>query len=196
MAAVTIARMAFTVGDHEVHPLTADDVTRMLDAGIIDGKRVELLRGVLLERPVSNPPHAEIVMRLFEWLAAGFIAHAYAVRLDSDFVVADSTSIPRPDVAVVEHRSYMDAHPSQALLLIEVSYSTLRTDRDIKAALYAESLVPEYWIVDVDARGIRVFTEPRAGEYRHTRMVSDGTVTPGCFEIEPLDLADLFAGLG
>lgn len=43
-----------------------------------------------------------------------------------------------------------------AFLLIEVSASSLAIDRAVKAPLYGESAVREYWIVDIDARRVLV----------------------------------------
>jgi len=47
-------------------------------------------------------------------------------------------------------------HPRQdAWLVIEVSDSSLAQDREVKAHLYAEVGVPEYWIVNVVDRATR-----------------------------------------
>jgi Uma2 family endonuclease len=63
-------------------------------------------------------------------------------------------------------------------LLVEVSDSSLRLDRRIKAPLYAETEVPEYWIVDVsgDELRIEVHTEPSADGYQRVEVLRDGDV--------------------
>jgi len=57
--------------------------------------------------------------------------------------------------------------PSDVLLAIEVSVSTLRFDRDIKAPLYAKRGIAEFWIVDVRRR--RVLAFHGAGEDGYAR---------------------------
>ena len=51
---------------------------------------------------------------------------------------------------------YKDAEATAAevLLLIEVAEMSLRYDRTVKLALYAEAGVPEYWVVDTGAEAI------------------------------------------
>lgn len=57
--------------------------------------------------------------------------------------------------------------------MIEVADDSLRRDRTVKAALYARFRIPEYWVVDVAAEVVEVFSgpRPRAGVYRQTRTV-------------------------
>ena len=57
-------------------------------------------------------------------------------------------SEPEPDIAVVPGgpRDYT-AHPSTALLIVEVSEATLSYDRRRKGSLYARANIADYWIV-------------------------------------------------
>ena len=60
---------------------------------------------------------------------------------------------PQPDVVLLKPRAdyYSTAHPvpSEVLLLVEVSDSTVDYDRDVKVLIYARSLIPEVWLVDI-----------------------------------------------
>lgn len=60
--------------------------------------------------------------------------------------------------------------------MIEVASDSLRFDRQVKAALYARSGVPEYWIVNVLEGCVEVYRDPDA-EGRRYRTVA--TVSPG-----------------
>jgi Uma2 family endonuclease len=91
------------------------------------------------------------------------------VRVQSAFAASDGSE-PEPDLAVVPAGDYDDAHPSEAHLIIEVADSSLVKDRGIKAALYAESGVPEYWVVNLPDKLIEVHTDIIQGAY--TRVAS------------------------
>src|SRR5262249_8990442 len=69
---------------------------------------------------------------------------------------------PEPDVAVVPGgpRDYLD-HPTTALLVVEVSDTTLAYDRGDKACLYAAAGIADYWVVDLAHRQLIVLRDPR-----------------------------------
>ena len=69
---------------------------------------------------------------------------------------------PEPDFAIVEGsaRDYTDAHPKTAALLVEVSDTTLRFDREEKAELYAENRIEEYWVLNLKQRRLEVYRRP------------------------------------
>jgi Uma2 family endonuclease len=62
-------------------------------------------------------------------------------------------SEPQPDLSLLTPRAdhYRESHPTglDTLLVVEVSDSTLRYDRDVKLPVYARHGVPEVWIVDL-----------------------------------------------
>jgi Uma2 family endonuclease len=58
--------------------------------------------------------------------------------------------------------------------VIEVSASTLRKDRMIKAPLYAQAGVPEYWIVDLVDTSVQVLTQPIPFGYREDHIARRG----------------------
>ena len=71
-------------------------------------------------------------------------------------------SEPVPDAAAIPGRfeDYTD-HPTAALLIVEVSDTTLAYDTTTKAELYATAGVPEYWVLDVTGRQLFVFRDPQ-----------------------------------
>jgi Uma2 family endonuclease len=189
--------MALTVGERTVHPLTADDVMRMVEVGILDeGDRVELLDGVLTEVSPKSADHGTVIARLVRWLVAADPAERYEVRTEHPFLVPDRRSLPEPDVAVIE-RGASGGHPATALLVIEVAVTSLRTDTQVKPGLYAAAGVPEYWVVDVPGRRVERFTEPGTGGFgsRRTRVPPE-VLSPVAFDVAPLALDGLFAGVG
>jgi Uma2 family endonuclease len=186
--------MSFVVGDRPVRPLTADEVMRMVDAGILsEDERVELLHGALVELSPKSPEHAEIKARLVEWL---YSPGRHKVRTEDALAVPDRTSLPEPDVAVVERGEYVRAHPATARLVIEIAITLRMIDTKVKPPLYAAAGVPEYWVVDVPAKRVRMFREPGPEGYAsETGIGPDGRIEPLAVDVEPLDLAELFRGL-
>jgi Uma2 family endonuclease len=191
----TITPMAFTLGDRPVRPLTVDEVLRMVEAGILRPReRVELLHGVLTEVSPHSPEHVEIHLRITRWLDAAL--PRYVVRAQHPLVVPDRTSLPEPDIAIVEPGDHLHAHPTSALLVIEISLGPPATDAKLKPALYAAAGVPDYWVVDIAAKRIRVFREPRGGVYGSEVVAGPGGLAaPVAVDVPPLDLAELFRGL-
>lgn len=116
------------------------------------------------------------------------------VQLPLTFVDSE----PEPDFAVVPHSEggEGDDHPRTAALVIEVAKSSERYDRLVKAPLYAEAGVPEYWIVDLNARQVQVRRDPdpASGEYRSIFVVNgDDTLSPAAFPGVQLNVRDMLA---
>jgi Uma2 family endonuclease len=184
--------MAFVLGDRPVRPLSVDDVLRMLRAGILtEDNRLELLHGLLTEKAVKSPEHCEIKNRLADWL---WRPDRHRVRVEGALLVADQTSLPEPDIAVVERVSYGDRHPAGALLVIEVARTSLTVDLQVKPPLYAATGVPDYWVVDIDAHRVHVFRTPTPGDGYATRTTHGATDTlaPLSVDVPPLPLNALF----
>jgi Uma2 family endonuclease len=96
-------------------------------------------------------------------------------------------SEPEPDVTVLRPKAdfYAGDHPTAAdvLLLIEVGDSTARTDRAIKAPLYAQAGIVEYWLVDLQDEVVEVYTSPGPSSYASCRRCGRGTqITPTTLE--------------
>lgn len=186
--------MAFVLGDSPIHPFTVDEVMQMLEAGILpEDNRLELLHGMLTEKAVKGPEHSVLKGRLATWL---WSRAAYEVRIEDAIRVADDTSLPEPDIAVVEHGDYLREHPYGAFLVIEVAKTSLKIDMEIKPPLYAAAGIPECWVIDVNARRVHVHRDPTPDGYdKITAHGPTGTLQPLAVDVEPLDLSALFDGL-
>lgn len=148
-----------------IRRLSRVEYDRMVDLGMFEDERVELLYGVLVAMSPQGAPHATITA-WFQQRLIRALDDSFDVRGHSPFAATDDSE-PEPDVSVAR-RSPERTHPSVALLLIEVSESSLRKDREIKTRLYAEAGVPEYWIVDLtgDEIVVEVYTDPSPQGYR------------------------------
>jgi len=165
---------------HRPHHFTVADYYRIAEAGIFnENPRVELIRGQIVDMAAIGTPHFGMVNRLNRVLSTilagrGLLHVQNPVRLDD-------SSEPEPDVTVLKPRAddYATVHPrpDDVLLLIEVADSSLDYDREVKAPLYAESGIVEYWIVNLIDRVVEVFRHPENGHYSHVRSVSaDGVL--------------------
>lgn len=188
----TIAAMALELGDRPVRPITVDEALRMLDAGVFENpNRIELLHGLLVEKPVSSPAHVGVKTRLRRWLRE---FDPEVLRLEDPLVAADGISMPQPDVAVVEAGDYDSAHPTTALLVIEIARTSFKLDTTIKPAIYASCGVPDYWVVDVVRRRVLVYRDPTPDGYdTRTTHAPPESLEPLLVEVPPLDLGTLFA---
>lgn len=137
---------------------------RMVDLGLFEDERVELLYGVIVKMSPHGPEHDSALSRLTVLFVRG-LSDGARVRIQSAFAASDGSE-PEPDLAVVPPGDYDDAHPSTAWLVVEVAKSSLVKDRGPKARLYAEAGVSEYWVVNLVDGLIEVHTAPRAGLYR------------------------------
>lgn len=164
---------------------TVDQFYRLDKLGFFEDRRVELIEGVLYEM-TANPPHAiasELLMRLL----LGLFGADYSIRIGLPLDVG-RRSLPEPDAAIVpgSARDYLQGHPRQALLLFEISDTTLRKDRGLKAHLYARAGIADYWIVNLNDRRLEIHRDPgpdpaRKGRFRYrdiTIVPADGHASP------------------
>jgi Uma2 family endonuclease len=150
-----------------LRPLKRTEYDQLVDAGVFEGERVELLGGVLVTMSPQGAPHFWVIQQLQDILGQALAGRA-TVRTQGPLALSDDSE-PEPDIAVVALGDYRREHPSSALLLVEVSRSSRRIDR-AKGRLYAAAMQPEYWIVDVERGTVEVHTEP--GESGYGRLVT------------------------
>ena len=146
---------------------TVDRYLALVADGVLgSGDHVELLDGLIVTDPPARPPHATAVGRVADALRRA-IGERALINVQQPFD-AGPYSCPEPDVAVVpgERSDYDERHPAHALLLVEVSDSSLPQDRLTKAAIYAAAEVPEYWIVNLPDVCVEIHREPLASEGR------------------------------
>ena len=78
-------------------------------------------------------------------------------------------SEPLPDIVVAKPREdrYLGAHPtaSDVVLIVEVSSTTLRFDRNVKVPMYARHGVPEVWVLDVGGQQIHRYRSAQGDQY-------------------------------
>jgi Uma2 family endonuclease len=152
---------ATEVPEAAIRRWTRVEYDRLIDLGVFQpGERLELLDGWLVVREPQGTRHSTAIRRVLAVLRRTL---GEAWQIDSQLPIAlDDLSEPEPDIAVVPGGpdSYVEAHPSHPLLIVEVAESSYRIDHEYKASLYARAAVPEYWIVDLVHETVEVHREP------------------------------------
>ena len=157
--------------------MTADEFDRISEG--LD-KPAELIDGQLVERPDMNPEHAavtELVRPILDAILKGRGWYAREERLPRGRVqraVAGHFGCAGHSTRLLQAAS----RPGIAALLVEVSWLTLVYDRGEKRELYAAQGVPVYWIIDVRARKVEVYTGPGADGYSACVTYKPGESVP------------------
>jgi Uma2 family endonuclease len=174
------------------HRFTLDDVLRMQEVGILDGNtRVELIDGALIEKAREGVPHTLMKMRVARQLIA-LGGEALHVMIGSTLRLAPTFALD-PDLYVYKASlAFSTVTGSNVGLVVEIAQSTATRDRTLKAELYAQHGVRDYWVVDVNTDTVIVHREPVDGVYRDiTRHSALDTVTAVVLPSVALSLADL-----
>ena len=136
----------------------------------------ELIRGVIVEKEMETILHDKLVYLAAKRLESA-LRGTWWVRQEASMCLPDS--MHEPDVSVVAgtYKDY-DDKPTTAGLIVEVAVTSLAADR-MKAALYAEAMVGEYWIVLVEAGQVEVYRRPEGGVYTEVRTYGRGEAIAG-----------------
>ncbi|MDB9510405.1 Uma2 family endonuclease [Kamptonema animale CS-326] len=147
---------------------TVQEYHLMIEAGIFaNNDRVELIEGEIIEMAAIGTRHATCVRRLIRRFSV--IPEEAAILDVQDPIQLTERTEPQPDLVLLQPRAdyYATAHPmpSEILLLVEVSDSTIDFDRDVKVPNYARSGIREVWLWDLEANCLEVYREPMANGY-------------------------------
>ena len=177
------------------HRFTSRDYYRMAETGVLKpDARVELLDGQVFEMSPIGPFHGGAVSRLnrlFVTLSKG----RWFVWVQNP-VTLDDYSEPQPDLMLLKPAAddYTTALPApdDVFLLIEVSDSTVASDREKKLPLYGRAGIREVWIVNLPDQSIEVCRDPHYQGYASTEVLRPGAqARPLAFPDVALEVADL-----
>jgi Uma2 family endonuclease len=110
-----------------------------------NGRRTELIRGIVIEEISKSPRHSSLSTQLDKRILLA-LPDGYTARKEEPLTFVDSE--PEPDISVLRGRDadFATGHPTSAELVVEISVSSAALDREL-ASLYAEAGVKEYWMV-------------------------------------------------
>jgi Uma2 family endonuclease len=148
----------------EPHPVrwTRDEYFRMSEAGIFNDRRVELIGGEIVEMAAQYDLHLAGVDLTANALQVAF-GPGFWIRRQGTLDLSPH-GVPDPDVAVIigGPSGARRTVPTSALLVVEVSDSSLVFDRSRKGSLYAAAAIADYWIVNLIDRQLEIYRGPVA----------------------------------
>jgi Uma2 family endonuclease len=164
---VQIVRRLFTTTEYE----------RMVQTGILhEDEHVELLSGEVREMSPIGSRHVACVNRLNTLLSLHVGVQAI-ISIQNPIRLSDYSE-PEPDIAVLHARAdyYADSLPTpdDILLVIEVADSSLEYDRDEKLPRYAEAMIPEVWVIDLNHNTLERYVRPIHGRFAEGVMYQRG----------------------
>ena len=172
---VQMQRRLFTVQEYHL----------MGEAGILsEDDRVELIEGEIVQMAAIGTRHATCVRRLIRQFRQ--LPEESAILDVQNPIQLTERTEPQPDVVLLQFRLdyYETAHPmpSEVLLLVEVSDSTIDFDRDVKVPNYARSDIQEVWLWDLEVNCLEVYRQPTANGYTSMQKFERGEmVSPLAF---------------
>jgi len=179
---------------------TVEQYDRLAQLGFFQNERVELIEGRIITMSAQLEPHCAGVSLAGRALETAF-GPGFWVRRQNPLQLS-KRSKPEPDLAVVRgtEQDYIESGtPRTALLVVEVSDSTLRYDRGRKAGLYAKYKIADYWVLNLVDRQLEVHRDPIADpkqrfrfRFRDVRIFSadDSVIALSCSSVIPV--AQLF----
>ncbi|WP_017718792.1 Uma2 family endonuclease [Kamptonema formosum] len=154
---VQLLRRLFTVREYR----------QMVEAGILTkDDRVELIKGEIVKMSPIGRRHAACVKRLIRLFSQRLGERAIVGAQDP--VELSEESQPQPDLTLLQPREdfYESGHPKPGdiFLIVEVA-DTVEADRLVKIPLYAEAVIPEVWLVDINEGCVEVHRHPSGEGY-------------------------------
>jgi len=173
---------------------TVEDYHRMIEAGILSDRRVELLEGDIIAVSSESPLHSKSNSNIAKYLRRKLNGKA---EIFEGHPVTLPDSEPEPDVAIVriQKDEYGDRHPSgeDIFWLIEVSRSTLARDKNQKKRIYAVAGIKEYWVVDLDAKELIIWKQPKGKDYQTEFKINQGMISSLAFPDIELEVKEMLS---
>lgn len=139
---------------------TVVEFHRLWTDGLFEPDCPMLVLGQIYLVAIPGPPHNTSV-GMADYCLKGLFGLGYWVRIQMPLVLGQ-WSDPVPDLSVIVGPPEIhDDQPTTAVLVVEVSDTTLSFDTGLKAEAYAGGGLTDYWVVDVNNRCLIVHRDIR-----------------------------------
>jgi len=157
---------------------TVDEYYKMIELGMLeDYEKAEIIEGELIQKTPIGDRHAAIVNLLNKFFIKN-VSDDILVSVQNPVRLSDYNE-PEPDLTLADLRKFdgkRHPRPVEVILIVEVSDSTVKYDRDKKLPLYAEVEIPEVWIVNLPNDLVEVHTKPSVGLYQFVKIFKRGEI--------------------
>lgn len=171
-----------------------DEYHQLVESGVLADRKVELLKGIIVEMPPEGMPHVVYCSESVKYLRT-LLGNRAEVR-EAHPITLPNDSEPEPDIAIVAAPGiqYLAHHPYPAdvFWLMEYANTTLNKDLNDKKRVYAEAGIEEYWVVNLKASELIVFRDPASDTYQSELILADGDISPLSFPDLQIDVRKLF----
>jgi Uma2 family endonuclease len=161
--------IAFTRATEDLpprRPFTAADIQRMVETGVLaEDERIELIEGDLVVMAAKGFAH-ELIKNALNIAIVRALPDKLGLGVEMTVEFTDHT-ILEPDLVVFERKALIESEANFShlrsgglLLAIEVAASSLAYDRGLKARLYSQYRVREFWVIDANERTAWIHTGP------------------------------------
>jgi Uma2 family endonuclease len=159
---------------------TNQEYLAMVDAGLLEGKKVELIDGVIVAMSPAGIPHNYFLMNLNRLFAP--LWDRALVSIQGTLPIGDG-QVFDPDFMLLRLRTdgYKHEYPAaqDVQLLIEAADSSMTRDRKHKLPVYARAGIQDYWIADLGNQVLLVNREPAGEVYKSALMLEfDAVISP------------------
>jgi Uma2 family endonuclease len=180
---------------------TLDEYHRLTELGFFhEDDRLELINGEIIEMASKGKAHETCLRNLWKQLPK--LVGDRATLQSQAPITLPPNSEPEPDFAIVKNKedNYLSAHPAptDVLLVIEVSDSSLDYDQVVKIPLYARAVISSYWIFNLFDNHLECYSEPyqdSLGKYGYSNkriVLPTQVIAFPCFPELSLDLTRIF----
>jgi Uma2 family endonuclease len=176
--------------------LTADEYIAAAEAGAFqDGRRVELIEGLIIDMSPAGSKHHHYLMNLTELFAP--LLKLFRIAVQGTLRVNNS-QVFDPDFMLLRRKKegYHQnlPQPKDVQLLIEVAESSLPRDCKVKLPIDAAAGIQDYWIMDIDRETLLVHRLPVGERYDEVREFGPADrIAPLAAPDFTLDVASIFA---
>jgi Uma2 family endonuclease len=153
-----------------------DDYYKMIELGILkDYEKAEIIEGELIKKMTVGDRHASTV-NILNRIFSRNMSDEVLVSVQNPIRLSDYNE-PEPDLVLADLRKFdgrRHPRPAEIILIVEVSDSTLKYDRDTKLSLYAEAEIYEVWIINLQNDIVEVHQNPSNGIYQLAKIFKRG----------------------
>lgn len=179
-----------------LHRFTIEDYLRVAESGALDpDARVELLNGQIVDMLPIGPFHSSIAGYFSEKF--GEVHRGRWFPSPQGTVQLNEYYLPQPDFMLLRRKKHrwveLIPSPKDVFLLIEISETSLHTDRTDKVPAYAAAGISEVWLVNVAGKNVEIYRSPTRGKYVTQRTVRPGqSFSPEAFPDVELSVSEVF----